>query len=56
MFLIVLPHWESLGHLPLAELEPKKGISRSTTLPYLFHSEITFLLLSIIEEKPGETH
>lgn len=56
MFLIVPPVGRAWDTFPLAKLEPKKGISFSAPPHYLFHSEITFLLLSIIEEKPGETH
>lgn len=49
MFLIVLPIGTAWDTFPLAEMQPRKGMSCSTPPHYLFQSEITFSLLSLAE-------
>lgn len=49
MFLIVLPLGSAWDTFPLAKLKPRKRISCSAPPHYLFHSEITFPLLSLAE-------
>lgn len=49
MFLLVLPFGSAWDTFPVAELKPRKEISCSSPPHYLFHSEITFPLLSSAE-------